>query len=408
MNCRFCQTTLEEEFLDLINSPASNSFLTEIQLNEPETFFPLRVFVCHKCFLVQIDEYKKSDSIFDSEYVYFSSYSSSWLAHAKEYVEMVIKRFSLSENSTVIEIASNDGYLLQNFLSRKIPVLGIEPTKNTAAVAVAKGIETITEFFGSALAKTLIEKKIGADLFLGNNVLAHVPDIVDLVKGMKIILRPGGVVTMEFPHLMQLIRNTQFDTIYHEHFSYLSFYSVKKIFESQGLQLFDVEEIATHGGSLRIYAKHAGNESIAISASVGELLKKEVAEGITDIGYYKHFRERVLKAKLNFIHFLVERKKQGRSVAGYGAAAKGNTLLNYCGIKNDLISFVVDANPAKQNKYLPGSHIPVVNEDRLKLEKPDFVVIFPWNIREEIINQLGYIREWNGKFVVPIPELEII
>jgi len=408
MNCRFCQTTLEHEFLDLINSPASNSFLTGEQLNEPETFFPLRVFVCHTCFLVQIDEYKKSDSIFDSEYVYFSSYSRSWLAHAKEYVDMVTKRFSLSGNSTVIEIASNDGYLLQNFLSLKIPVLGIEPTKNTAAVAVAKGIETITEFFGSALAKTLRKKKIGADLFLGNNVLAHVPDIVDLVKGMKIILKPGGVVTMEFPHLMQLIRNTQFDTIYHEHFSYLSFYSVKKIFESQGLQLFDVEEIPTHGGSLRIYAKHAGNELLTITASVDELLKKEIAEGITDIRYYQHFRERVLKAKIDFIQFLVESKKQGRSVAGYGAAAKGNTLLNYCGIKNDLIIFVVDANPAKQDKFLPGSHIPVVNEERLKSERPDFVIIFPWNIKEEIIAQLGYIREWGGKFVVPIPELEII
>ncbi len=408
MQCRFCKTELVHEFIDLINAPASNSFLSREQLNEPEVFFPLKVLVCHKCFLVQVDEYKKSDAIFDSDYVYFSSFSTSWLAHAKQYTEMITERLALTSNSKVIEIASNDGYLLQNFVKTGIPVLGIEPTKNTASVAVQKGIETITEFFGSALAKRLADSGTKADLFLGNNVLAHVPDIVDLVKGMKIILKPGGVVTMEFPHLLQLIRHSQFDTIYHEHFSYLSFYSVKQIFESQGLEMFDVEEIPTHGGSLRIYARHSGNEDHVIKGSVQLLIDKEINEGIADLDYYNNFRAKVMSVKLGFLQFLVDAQTKNQSVAAYGAAAKGNTLLNYCGVKNDLISFVVDANPNKQNKFLPGSHIPVTNEQMLKDERPDFVVIFPWNLRDEIVQQLSYIRAWNGKFVIPLPDLEII
>jgi len=408
MHCRFCKTELVHEFIDLVNAPASNSFLSREQLNEPEVFFPLKVLICHTCFLVQVDEYKKSGAIFNNDYVYFSSFSTSWLAHAKRYTDMITKRLNLTAESKVVEIASNDGYLLQNFVQSGIPVLGIEPTKNTAVVAVSKGIETITEFFGSALAKRLVDSGIKADLFLGNNVLAHVPDIVDLVKGMKIILKPGGVVTMEFPHLLQLIRHSQFDTIYHEHFSYLSFYSVKQIFESQGLEMFDVEEIPTHGGSLRIYAKHSGVGEHVIKESVQLLIDKEINEGITNLEYYSNFRTKVMRVKLGFLQFLVDAKTKNQSVAAYGAAAKGNTLLNYCGVKNDLISFVVDANPNKQNKFLPGSHIPVTDEQKLRDARPDYVIIFPWNLREEIIQQLNYIREWNGKFVIPLPELEII
>ncbi|MEI6947701.1 class I SAM-dependent methyltransferase [Paraflavisolibacter sp. H34] len=406
MQCRFCKSELTNIFIDLVNSPASNSFLTKDQLNEPEVFYPLKVYTCSSCFLVQIEEYKKSDSIFNDQYVYFSSFSKSWLEHARKYTEKMIDRFGFSPRSQVIEIASNDGYLLQYFKEKNIPVLGIEPTANTAEVARGKGIETITEFFGTALAKNLQERK--ADLLLGNNVLAHVPDIVDFVGGMKQVLQPEGVITMEFPHLMQLVENNQFDTIYHEHFSYLSFYTVKQIFESQGLELFDVEEIPTHGGSLRIYAKHQEDGSKAVSANVGALLHKEQAKGLTSLGYYDDFQQKAFGVKLAFMDFLIRQKKEGKQVAGYGAAAKGNTLLNYCGIKNDLVRFVVDANPYKQNKWLPASHIPVVNEEQLRQDKPDFVVIFPWNIKEEIMKQLEYIREWGGKFVIPIPHLEVI
>lgn len=408
MNCRFCQTPLKYVFIDLVNSPASNSFLTQEQLNEPETFYPLKVYTCHQCFLVQVDEYKKSDAIFDNDYVYFSSFSTSWLAHAKRYVDMATERFSLNGDSQVVEIASNDGYLLQYFVEKQIPVLGIEPTANTAAVAIDKGVDTITRFFGTKLARELVEQGVQADLFLGNNVLAHVPDIVDLVAGMKIILKPTGVVTMEFPHVMNLVDQNQFDTIYHEHFSYLSFYTVSQIFESQGLVMFDVEEIPTHGGSLRIYAKQANNDTLPISPNVAALLAKEEKAGLTHINYYSGFQPKALQVKLNLLSFLIEQKRAGKSVAAYGAAAKGNTLLNFCGVKNDLIDFIVDANPAKQNKFLPASHIPVVREDVLKAEKPDYVLILPWNIRDEITQQLAYIREWGGQFVVAIPELTVL
>lgn len=408
MQCRFCQSELNDVFIDLVNSPASNSFLSEEQLNEPEIFFPLKVYTCNKCFLVQIDEYKKSDSIFDGDYVYFSSFSTSWLAHAKKYTEKMIGRFGFSETSQVVELASNDGYLLQYFKEKGIPVLGIEPTTNTAKVARSKGIESITEFFGVSLAKKLVTEGRKADLLLGNNVLAHVPDIVDFVAGMKLLLKDNGVVTMEFPHLVQLIDNSQFDTIYHEHFSYLSLYIVKQIFESQGLELFDVEELQTHGGSLRIYAKHQDDTSKGISENVSLLLKNEIAKGINNLNYYQDFQKKALSVKLSFNKFLIEQKLSNKKVAGYGAAAKGNTLLNYCGIKNDQIEYVVDANPHKQNKWLPASHIPVVNETLLKETKPDYVVIFPWNLKDEIIAQLDYIKEWNGKFVIPIPELKIV
>ena len=407
MNCRFCTTPLTHVFINLNNSPASNSFLTKEQLNEPEIFYPLKVFICDKCFLVQVDEYKKSDAIFSSDYVYFSSFSTSWLAHAKEYTAMMTSRFNYDSTSQVIEIASNDGYLLQYFKEKNIPVLGIEPTANTAEAAKQKGIESVVDFFGVRLAKELAAKNIKADLLLGNNVLAHVPDIVDFVAGMKILLKENGVITMEFPHLMQLVDNNQFDTIYHEHFSYLSFHSVKQIFESQGLKMFDVEEIPTHGGSLRIYATHKENAQQDISENVNTLLQKEYSKGMNALDYYNNFQQKALKVKLDITDFLIKQKRENKKVAAYGAAAKGNTLLNYCGIKNDLIDFVVDANPHKQNKFLPASHIPVMNEDELKKSKPDFVIILPWNLKTEITVQLNYIQDWGGKFVVAIPELEI-
>ncbi len=406
MQCRFCKTELTHDFIDLVNSPASNSFLTAEQLNEPETFYPLKVYTCHKCFLVQVDEYKKSDAIFDSNYVYFSSYSTSWLKHAKAYTEMMIKRFGYNNTSLVIEVASNDGYLLQYFHQNDIPVLGIEPTANTAEAAKEKGVDSVVDFFGVRLAKELVSKNIKADLLLGNNVLAHVPDIVDFVGGMKVILKDTGVVTMEFPHLMQLVDNNQFDTIYHEHFSYLSFTTVKQIFESQGLEMFDVDQIPTHGGSLRIYAKHKEDKTKEISPNVKAVLDLEASKGMNGLDYYNGFQQKALKVKMDMLLFLIQQKNAGKRVAAYGAAAKGNTLLNFCGVKNDLIDFVVDANPHKQNKFLPASHIPVMNEQHLKNEKPDYVIILPWNLKDEITQQLSYIRDWGGKFVVPIPSVQ--
>ncbi len=406
MQCRFCKTELNDVFIDLVNSPASNSFLTAEQLNEPETFYPLKVYTCRNCFLVQVDEYKKSGAIFDSNYVYFSSYSTSWLKHAKAYTEMMTQRFGYNENSLVIEVASNDGYLLQYFHQNNIPVLGIEPTANTAAAAKEKGVDSVVDFFGVRLAKELTAKNIKADLLLGNNVLAHVPDIVDFTGGMKIILKEHGVITMEFPHLMQLVDNNQFDTIYHEHFSYLSFGTVKQIFESQGLELFDVDQIPTHGGSLRIYAKHKEDSTKTISPNVKVALELEASKRMNGPAYYNGFQEKAMRVKLDLLSFLVEQKNAGKKIAAYGAAAKGNTLLNFCGVKNDLVDFVVDANPHKQNKFLPASHIPVKNEQYLKDAKPDFVIILPWNLKEEITQQLNYIRDWSGKFVVPIPSVQ--
>ncbi|MCK9474239.1 class I SAM-dependent methyltransferase [Sulfurimonas sp.] len=403
MNCRFCKTELNDIFVDLVNSPASNSYLTKEQLDEPEVFYPLKIYVCQKCKLVQIDEYKKSDDIFDKDYAYFSSYSTSWLAHAKNYVEMITKRLSLDKNSQVTEIASNDGYLLQYFKEKNIPCIGIEPTKSTADVAREKEIDVIDDFFGSSLAQTLVK----SDLILGNNVLAHVPDINDFVKGLKIALKENGTITMEFPHLLKLIEENQFDTIYHEHFSYLSFYTVKQIFEAQGLKLYDVEKLSTHGGSLRIYATHQENH-IEVSQSVEYLLKEEKAFGLIDMDIYKGFQEKANRVKYDLLAFLLEAKKENKKVVAYGAAAKGNTLLNYAGVKNDLIEFVVDKSPHKQGKYLPASHIPVVSEEKISETKPEYVLILPWNIKEEVIEQLEYIKEWNGKFVVAVPKLEVI
>ncbi|MGQ0697935.1 MAG: methyltransferase domain-containing protein [Panacagrimonas sp.] len=408
MRCRFCKTDLKHVFIDLANAPPSNSFLNANQLDEPEVFYPLKVFTCHECFLVQIDEYSKSDAIFNSEYVYFSSYSTSWLDHARRYVEMMVERFELGGQSQIVEIASNDGYLLQYFVQKNIPVLGIEPTANTAAVAKTRGVESVNEFFGTRLARELKGKGIGADVLLGNNVLAHVPDIVDFVGGMKVLLNPRGVITMEFPHLKQLVDNNQFDTVYHEHFSYLSLTAVRKIFASQGLEIFDVQELPTHGGSLRIFARHQENLELPVMESVAKLVGQEADAGMSGLAYYAQCQERAFKAKLGLTAFLIEQKKAGKKVAAYGAAAKGNTFLNYCGVRDDLIEFVVDANPHKQGKYLPASHIPVVSEQHLRDHKPDYVIILPWNLQAEIEAQLSYISEWNGRFVVAIPDLQIV
>ena len=349
MNCRFDQLPLTEVFLDLGFSPPSNSFLLKEQLNEPETYYPLKLYVSERTFLVQVDEVKRASEIFSSDYVYFSSYSSSWLAHSKAYVDMMIQRFGYGTDSQVVEIASNDGYLLQYFQSHDIPVLGIEPTAGTAAVAREKGITTWVEFFGVALARRMKAEGKQADLLVGNNVLAHVPDLNDFVGGLKIALKPAGVITMEFPHLMQLVDHHQFDTVYHEHFSYLSLMAVKTIFEHHGLVLFDVEEWPTHGGSLRIFARHGENEDQAILPSVEALLQKEKSRGMNTLAYYRGFQQKANEVKNQFLRFLLDAKQAGKKIAGYGAAAKGNTLLNYCGIKTDLIDFVVDANPHKQN-----------------------------------------------------------
>jgi 2-polyprenyl-3-methyl-5-hydroxy-6-metoxy-1,4-benzoquinol methylase len=375
-------------------------------INHPETYFPLKVFVCENCWLVQVDELEKADAIFNNEYTYFSSYSTSWLAHAKAYTKYMAERFDLNSKSLVVEIASNDGYLLQYFKEMNIPVLGVEPTANTAVVAISKGIDNIIDFFGSILAEDKLKAK--ADLILGNNVLAHVPNINDFVKGVKIALKPNGVNTFEFPHLLQLVQHNQFDTIYHEHFSYLSLTNLKTVFEKQGLEIFDVQEIKTHGGSLRIFTKHKEDTTKQIESNVAIMLEKEAFAGINTLAYYQNFQNKVEKIKYDFTDFLIQQKRLGKKVIGYGAAAKGNTLLNYCGIKgNDLIEFVVDASPYKQNKLLPGSRIPVVSKEEIEKSKPDFVVIFPWNLKEEITEQLAYVRSWGCQFVVAIPEIQI-
>jgi 2-polyprenyl-3-methyl-5-hydroxy-6-metoxy-1,4-benzoquinol methylase len=407
MNCRFCENNLTHQFVDLGFSPPSNAFLNNEQLNQPETFYPLKIMVCEECFLVQIDEFAKHEDIFNAEYAYFSSYSTSWLSHAKAYTMMMKERFGFNESSQVIEIASNDGYLLQYFKEQGIPVLGIEPTANTAKVAQEKGIDSVIDFFGVRLAKQLASEERKADLLLGNNVLAHVPDINDFVQGLKLLLKSNGVITFEFPHLLQLIDKNQFDTIYHEHFSYLSLWSVKQIFEAHGLAIFDVQEILTHGGSLRIFAKHQEDQSKAEEKSVVDLLKKEVDFGLNNLAIYQNFQIKSEKVKDDFWEFLINAKRENKKVVAYGAAAKGNTLLNFAGIRKDMIQFVVDASPYKQNKYLPGVHIPVVGEAQIKVLKPDYVVVLPWNLKEEISNQLSYINDWSGKFVVAVPELNI-
>ena len=407
MNCRHCNNLLTHVFCDLQTCPPSNAMVKPEMINYPETYFPLKVFVCEKCWLVQVDELEKADAIFNAEYTYFSSYSISWLQHAKAYTEYMTDRFGYNSNSLVVEIASNDGYLLQYFKEKNIPVLGVEPTANTAQVAIEKGINNIVDFFGSNLAENKLLAK--ADLILGNNVLAHVPDINDFVKGVKIALKPTGVNTFEFPHLLKLVEQNQFDTIYHEHFSYLSLSNLVSVFEKQGLEIFDVQKLPTHGGSLRIFTKHKEDNSKAVMPSVMEMLHKEEVAGLKTLAFYQNFQQKVEKIKYDFLSFLIQQKRNGKKVIGYGAAAKGNTLLNYCGIKgNDLIEFVVDASPYKQNKLLPGSRIPVNSNEKILSYKPDFIIIFPWNLKDEIAGQLSYAKNWGAQFVIAIPELTIL
>lgn len=394
-------------FVDLGMSPLCESYLDINQLNDMEPFYPLHAYVCGNCFLVQLLEYVSPEKIF-SDYAYFSSYSDTWLEHAKKYTEMVIARFGLNSNCQVVEIASNDGYLLQYFVDRQIAVLGIEPAANIAAVAAHKGITSIVKFFGQNTAREIAFTGKKADLLLGNNVLAHVPDINDFVAGMKILLAPQGVITMEFPHLLRLMEANQFDTIYHEHFSYLSFITVEKIFAAHGLMLFDVEEILTHGGSLRIYACHSGDVSKAVEDSVTDLREREQKAGFTCLNHYFSFTEKVKETKRKLLDFLIQTKRQGCSVVGYGAPGKGNTLLNYCGIRTDFLDYVVDRSPYKQGKFLPGTHIPIHHPDKIKETKPDYVLILPWNLKTEVIEQNAYIREWGGQFVVPIPEVTVL
>ncbi len=405
--CRFCKTELKHTFVDLGMSPLSNSYLKPAQLNKAEKFYPLHAYVCDRCFLVQLEEFESPDHIF-SDYAYFSSYSDSWLKHCQQYTSLMIEQFGFNQSSQVIEIASNDGYLLQYFQKQNIPVLGIEPAANVAEVAIAKGINTLVTFFGIATAKELVSQGKQADLLLGNNVLAHVPDINDFVAGMQVALKPQGVITMEFPHLLQLIDRNQFDTIYHEHFSYLSLITVSQIFAAHGLTIFDVDELSTHGGSLRIYAKHNHNNQLTISDRLTSLQTKEKDAGLDQVQTYLEFSDRVISTKHKLLNFLIDVKRIGKTIVGYGAPAKGNTLLNYCGIRNDFLDYTCDRSPHKQGLFLPGTHIPIYSPDQIQITKPDFVLILPWNLKDEIQEQLAYIREWGGKFVVPIPEVEVL
>ena len=406
--CRFCQAALTHTFVDLGTSPLCQRHVTPERFNHAESFFPLHAYVCDHCFLVQLPQYVAREEIFDGDYAYFSSFSSGWLAHARDYVEKMSRRFGLGSKSKVVEIASNDGYLLQYFVQRGVPCVGIEPTANTAAAAEAKGVRSIVRFFGRAAAAALRDEEGPADLLLGNNVLAHVPDINDFVGGLTILLAPGGVVTMEFPVLSKLIENNYFDTIYHEHFSYLSVTTVAQIFSRHGLTVFDVDALPTHGGSVRVYARHAGDHTKPISDSVHSVLEAEKTAGHFDLTYYDAFAERVRETKRGVLSFLVDAKRRGKRIAGYGAPGKGNTLLNYCGIRGDFIDFTVDRNPHKQGNFLPGSRIPILDPAVIAERRPDYLFILPWNLKDEIVAQMSHVREWGGKFVVPLPKLAVI
>ena len=406
-SCRLCSAPLKRTFVDLGMSPLCESYIAPQQLNRMEPFYPLHAFVCEKCLLVQLGEYVSPDHIF-SEYAYFSSYSDSWLRHAKDYVAMITERLRLGPQSFVIEIASNDGYLLKNFVERSIPVLGIDPAANVAEAAKAHGVPTLVRFFGEAAANDLVAEGKQADLIVGNNVLAHVPDLNDFVRGMTLLLKPDGVITVEFPHLLRLIEGNQFDTIYHEHFSYFSFLSAENTFARHELTVFDVEEIPTHGGSLRVYARHLEDTGKPVTTRVNSLRTHEQQAGFERLETYATFEERVKETKRNFVEFLIAAKRGAKAVAGYGAPGKGNTLLNYCGIRTDFIDYTVDRNPYKHGKFLPGTHIPIYPPEKLEQTKPDFVVILPWNLRDEIVEQLSFVRKWGGQFVVPIPETSII
>jgi len=408
MKCRHCNAELKLPLIDLGSAPPSNAYLTEQTLHTPEKWFPLRVLVCQSCWLVQTEDFAQAEELFDEDYAYFSGFSSSWLAHSERYVADMVARFNLTADSHVVEVAANDGYLLQYVKARNIPCTGVEPTASTAAAARAKGILIVEDFFGERLAKELAAQGKQADLTAANNVLAHVPDINDFVAGFATLLKPMGVATFEFPHLLKLIAGNQFDTIYHEHFSYLSLTAVNRIFGANGLSVFDVDEHPTHGGSLRVFAQRSDTRHQAHSARVDELLQREAQAGMLSALYYTGFQVKTDQVKNNFLTFLLEAKRQGKTVAAYGAAAKGNTLMNYVGIRPDLISFVVDRNPAKQGKYMPGSRIPIVDEPRLQQEKPDYVVILPWNLNAEVMKQLDYIRSWGGKYVTAVPHMEVL
>jgi SAM-dependent methyltransferase len=404
--CRFCGTPLATTFVNLGTSPLCQDHVKPENFNRAEPFYPLHARVCHECFLVQLDEFVSPKEVFN-DYAYFSSYSASWLRHAQRYTDMATERFGLNANSLVVELASNDGYLLQYFVEKGIPVLGVEPAANVAEYAKAKGINTMVRFFGRDTAEHIATTVGQADLLLGNNVLAHVPDINDFVSGMQHLLKPEGVITMEFPHLLRLVEGNQFDTIYHEHFSYLSFYTVERIFAHHGLTLFDVEELPTHGGSLRIFARHTSHSAQPITERVEELRAREMEAGVLDLAFYAAFEEKTKETKRKLLSFLIEAERAGKKVAGYGAPGKGNTLLNYCGIRTDFVEYTVDLSPHKQGNFLPGTRIPILHPDHIKATKPDYVLILPWNLREEIMEQMAEVRSWGGKFVVPIPEVKV-
>ena len=406
-NCRFCGHELRHTFCDLGMSPLSNAYLKMDHLNSMEPFYPLHAYVCEQCFLVQLEEFETPENIF-SDYAYFSSFSASWLRHAEHYTEEMTARFGLGGSHQGMEIASNDGYLLQYSRAKGIPVIGVEPAANVAKVAEEKGIPTRVCFFGTETARQFVAEGVQADLLLGNNVLAHVPDLNDFVAGLKIVLKKQGLITMEFPHLLRLIRENQFDTIYHEHFSYLSLITVTQVFHRHGLRLFDVQELPTHGGSLRIFACHGENSTYQDTGNVEAQLEAERTAGLDALPTYVSFGDKVAATKRDLLEFLIAAKRSGKRIVGYGAAAKGNTLLNYCGVRGDFIDYVVDRSPHKQGLYLPGSHLPVKSPESVGESRPDYLLILPWNLKEEIIEQMNHIREWGGTFVIPIPRVEVI
>ena len=407
LRCRFCQHGVSRTFVDLGMSPLCESYLASDQLNQMEPFYPLHALVCEHCWLVQLDQYVAPGHIF-SEYAYFSSYSDSWLRHASAYVDMAASRFGLGSGHLVAEIASNDGYLLQYFVAKNIPVLGIEPAANVAKVAQEKGVNTVVRFFGVETARALVSEGRSADLIVANNVLAHVPDINDFVEGIRVLLKPGAVATLEFPHLLRLIEEVQYDTIYHEHFSYLSLSTVDRIMRAHGLLVFDVEELKSHGGSLRVFVRHAGDSTKPETAALVALKRRELDYGLERAETYTAFADRVMRSKRSLLEMLIRLRNEGHTVAGYGAPGKGNTLLNYCGIRQDLLEFTVDRNPYKHGRFLPGTHIPIYDVDQIAARRPDYIVILPWNLKDEIVKQLAYARDWGARFIVPIPEAHII
>lgn len=408
MKCRHCGQLISLPFLDLGSAPPSNAYLDKTDLNGPETWFPLRLLVCENCWLVQTEDHAGREALFTQDYAYFSSYSSTWLAHAQHYVSEMVARFHLDKHSEVVEVAANDGYLLQYVQELGIPCYGIEPTTSTATAAREKGINIIEQFFGENLANELVQNNQQADLIVANNVLAHVPDINDFVKGFSRLLKPQGVATFEFPHLLRLVQENQFDTVYHEHYSYLSLRAVQHVFLSNGLSIFDVEELSTHGGSLRVFAQVSDSGAHVRTSAVSKLLQVEAEAGINSKDFYQNFQTKAESVKDALLKFLLDAKYKGLKIGAYGAAAKGNTLLNFAGVRPDLIPYVVDKNPAKKGQYMPGSRIPIVDEAHLKAHRPNYILVLPWNLRTEIISQMAYIREWDAKFVVAVPTLEIL